>query len=82
MSCTKDREVQQPQTCGFVFDKYYQNPPADTTLANRTYWIRMASDTILLPPPAPLPTNWVVQVPKAIYDTILSPGHNAIYFCY
>lgn len=71
-SCGK--EIQAPQACGYVFDKYYQNPPMDTTLANRTYWLRMTSDTVNLPPPAPPITNWVLQVPKVIWDTMLVAG--------
>ena len=74
-ACGKE-QIDRPQTCGFVFDKYYQNPPMDTTLANRTYYLRLASDTVRLPPPAPPITNWVLQVPKNIYDTMLIAGQN------
>ena len=80
ISCTK--EVEKPTACGYVFDKYYLNPPGDTTLANRTYWVRVASDTTILPPPAPPITNWVVQVTKPVFDTILRSGKNAVLYCY
>lgn len=79
-ACSKEQSA--PAACGYVFDKYYQNPPGDTTLANRTYWVRVASDTIIAPPPAPPITNWVVQVTKPVYDTMLRSGKNAVLFCY
>jgi hypothetical protein len=79
-ACSK--QVDRPAACGYAFAKYYQNPPADTTLANRTYWVRVASDTVILPPPAPPITNWVVQVTKPVYDTMLLSGKNAVLFCY
>ena len=79
-ACSKEQSA--PAACGYVFDKYYQNPPGDTTLGNRTYWVRVASDTIIAPPPAPPITNWVVQVTKPVYDTMLTSGKNAVRFCY
>lgn len=79
-SCRK--EVSKPAACGFVFDKFYQSPPGDTSTPLRTYWLRVASDTNILPPPAPGITNWVIQVPKNIYDTMLRSGKNAVLYCY
>ena len=74
ISCTKEQNV---AACGFVFDKYYQNPPADTTLANRTYWLHMAQDTL-----GTFPGNtYVIQVQKTIWDTMLVNSSWEIY-CY
>ena len=73
ISCTKEQNV---AACGFVFDKYYQNPPADTTLANRTYWLRMTNDTI-----APNAVTYILQVQKPIWDTMLV-NSSWEYYCY
>lgn len=72
-SCGKE-DIQSPLACGYVFDKYFQNPPGDTTLALRTYWLRLVSSPTIPVPPAPPNTFWVLQVPKAIYDTMLVAG--------
>lgn len=78
-ACGKEK-IQAPQQCGFVFDKYYQNPPMDTTLANRTYWLRITNDTSSLPPPN---VNYVLQVSKAVYDTMLIAGQPyPVMYCY
>lgn len=71
-ACGKD--VDAPQACGYVFDKIYKSPPGDTSGPLRTYWLWMASDTVILPPPAPPITHWQIQVPKRVYDTMLVPG--------
>lgn len=73
IACTK-QDIESPQACGYVFDKYFQNPPGDTTLALRTYWLRLVSSPTIPVPPAPPNTFWVLQVPKAIYDTMLVTG--------
>ena len=74
ISCTKEQNV---AACGYVFDKYYQNPPADTTLANRTYWLRMTNDTL----GQGAGDIYIRQVPKPIWDTMLV-NSSWEYYCY
>lgn len=79
-SCTKERDFTPEATCDFVFDKYYQWYPATPT--DTTYWLRMAKDTLMPPPPQQLPpgTFYVLQVSKVTYDTIGLPRKTR--YCY
>ena len=74
ISCTKEQNV---QVCRFVVDKFTWNPPSDTTLANRRYYLQTAIDTL-----GTFPGNIdTLQVPKPIYDTMLVNSTWEIY-CY
>jgi hypothetical protein len=68
MACSKESRIEA--RCGWVTHKYYQNPPSDTTVANRTYWLLWAEDTVCQGIPC-LFTAYNVQVTKAVYDTMI-----------
>lgn len=71
--CHKER-ISRPLACGFVFDKYFASPPGDSSAANRTYYLWLASDTTTPIPPAPPISRWIVQVVKDVWDTMFVAG--------
>ena len=78
ISCTKESIEEKQAVCHTVFHKDYKNPPSDTTLANRTYWLWMVID----PNAYLIPGNvYELQVPKYIWDTMLVVRYPDIY-CY
>lgn len=75
-SCTK--EIDKTQTCGWVFHKFYQNPPGDTMLANRTYWLWLHNDTLSNAPG----NSYKIQVSKPTFDTMLVGQPYPQQYCY
>lgn len=77
------KQAPKTQRCGTVGDKKYMNPPGDTTLANRTYWVLFSPDTAITCPPGVLYCGIAnyLQVPKSVYDTIIERGRGNRY-CY
>lgn len=75
-SCVK--EVDKTQTCGWVFDKYFQSPAGDSTATNRTYWLWLANDTL-----SNAPNNrYKIQVSKPTFDTMLVGQPYPQQYCY
>lgn len=69
------------QRCGWVAHKYYQNPPMDTTIANRTYWLQWVPDTVCPPGNPNCGIYYNIQVPKSCWDTMLPAGVSATRYC-
>ena len=72
ISCTKEENI---QACGYVYDKYYEDPQANPAL--RVYWLRMANDTL----GQGSGNIYIRQVPKPIWDTMLV-NSSWEYYCY
>jgi len=61
----------QAQTCDFVFDRHFENPPADTTLANRKYFLSLVKDTsVCINCYHPAGNLYNKEVSKITFDTI------------
>lgn len=82
LSCSKQHnEFINAQRCGWVAHKFYMNPPMDTTLINRTYWLQWSPDTTCLPSNPSCGYYYNIQVPKSCYDTMLINGAAATRYC-
>lgn len=70
-SCTK--EVDKTQTCGWVFNKYYQ-----TSASVTTYWLWLANDTLS----NAAGNRYVIEVNKPCFDTMLMGQPYPQQYCY